>query len=135
MKKDIPELKVEDLAIVIAPRAEGAEHEDLWEAYLFNLKEEAIQNVMVSSWGYGELNGREKKTTTLRHFFERVDPLSLVPIEPILKEAFALTNEYWVSFSFEGQMYDKRYVFVVGSMEPSNFMLIPFLNRKGVMIR
>jgi hypothetical protein len=135
MKKDIPELKVEDLAIVIAPRSADAEHEELWETYLLNLKEDAIKNVMVSSWGYGELNGREKKTTTLRHFFERVEPLSLVPIEPILTEAFALTNEFWLSFTFEGQMYDKRYVFVVGSMEPINFTLIPFLNRKGVMIR
>lgn len=135
MKKDIPELKVEDLAIVIAPRSAEAAHEELWETYLLNLKEDAIQNVMVSSWGYGEVNGREKKTTTLRHFFERVEPLSLVPIEPILTEAFALTNEFWLSFTFEGQMYDKRYVFVVGSMEPINFTLIPFLNRKGVMIR
>jgi hypothetical protein len=79
--------------------------------------------------------GQEKKTSTLRHFFERVEPMGMVLIEPILKEAFALTNEYWVSFSFEGEMYDKRYIFVVGSMEPSNYTLIPFLNRRGVMIR
>ena len=135
MKKDIPELKVEDLAIVIAPRAEGAEHEELWETYLFNLKEEPIQNVMVSSWGYGELNGREKKTTTLRHFFERVDPLSLVPIEPILKEAFALTNEYWVSFYINKVMYDKKYIFLPETIKEENFILIPYINKKGVMIK
>jgi hypothetical protein len=135
MKKDIPELKVEDLAIVIAPRADDAHHEELWETYLLNLKEEPLQNVMVSSRGYGEIDGQEKKTSTLRHFFERVEPMGMVLIEPILKEAFALTNEYWVSFSFEGEMYDKRYIFVTGSMEPSNFTLIPFLNRRGVMIR
>jgi hypothetical protein len=135
MKKDIPELKVEDLAIVIVPRADDAHHEELWETHLLNLKEEPLQNVMVSSRGYGEIDGQEKKTSTLRHFFERVEPMGTVLIEPILKEAFALTNEYWVSFSFEGEMYDKRYVFVTGSMEPSNFTPIPFLNRKGVMIR
>ena len=135
MKKDIPELKVEDLALVIAPRSDDAQHEELWETFLINLKEEAIQNVMISSWGYGELDGREMKTTTLRHFFEQVGPLSVHPIEPILTKAFSLTNEYWVSYTFEGQMYDKRYVFVVGSMEPTNFTPIPFLNRRGVMIR
>ena len=135
MKKDIPELKVEDLALVIAPRNDDAQHEELWETFLINLKEESIQNVMISSWGYGELDGREMKTTTLRHFFEQVGPLSVHPIEPILTKAFALTNEYWVSYTFEGQMYDKRYIFVVGSMEPTNFTPIPFLNRRGVMIR
>ena len=135
MKKDIPELKVEDLALVIAPRSDDAQHEELWETFLINLKEEAIQNVMISSWGYGELDGREMKTTTLRHFFEQVSPLSVNPIEPILTKAFSLTNEYWVSYTFEGQMYDKRYIFVVGSMEPTNFTPIPFLNRRGVMIR
>lgn len=135
MKKDIPELKVEDLALVIAPRSDDAQHEELWETFLINLKEEPIQNVMISSWGYGELDGREMKTTTLRHFFEQISPLSVNPIEPILTKAFALTNEYWVSYTFEGQMYDKRYVFVVGSMEPTNFTPIPFLNRRGVMIR
>ena len=135
MKKDIPELKVEDLALVIAPRSDDAQHEELWETFLINLKEEAIQNVMISSWGYGELEGREMKTTTLRHFFEQIGPLSVNPIEPILTKTFALTNEYWVSYTFEGQMYDKRYIFVVGSMEPTNFTPIPFLNRRGVMIR
>jgi hypothetical protein len=135
MKKDIPELKVEDLAIVIVPRADDAHHEELWETHLLNLKEVPLQNVMVSSRGYGEIDGEAKKTSTLRHFFERVEPMGMVLIEPILKEAFALTNEYWVSFSFEGEMYDKRYIFVTGSMEPSNYTLIPFLNRRGVMIR
>ena len=135
MKKDIPELKVEDLALVIAPRSDDAQHEELWETFLINLKEEPIQNVMISSWGYGELDVREMKTTTLRHFFEQIGPLSVNPVEPILTQAFSLTNEYWVSYTFEGQMYDKRYVFVVGSMEPTNFTPIPFLNRRGVMIR
>jgi hypothetical protein len=135
MKKDIPELKVEDLALVIAPRGDDAQNEELWDTFLINLKEEAIQNVMISSWGYGELDGREMKTTTLRHFFEQIGPLSIHPIEPILTKAFSLTNEYWVSYTFEGQMYDKRYIFVVGSIEPTNFTPIPFLNRRGVMIR
>lgn len=135
MKKDIPELKVEDLALVIAPRSDDSAHEELWDTFLINLKEESIQNVMISSWGYGELDGRDIKTTTLRHFFEEMGPLSIHPIEPILTKAFSLTNEYWVSYTFEGQMYDKRYVFVVGSIEPTNFTPIPFLNRRGVMIR
>jgi hypothetical protein len=32
-------------------------------------------------------------------------------------------------------MYDKKYVFVKGSISEENFTDIPFIDRKGVMIR
>ena len=137
MKKDIPELKVEDLAIAIAPRDEKTPilKEDLWDTYIINLKEEPIQNVMVVSKGYGIINGEQIKTTALRHFFEEIAPLDILKIEPILTKLFEITNEYWVSFSYGGQLYDKKYIFVVGSSEKINFTPIPFLNKRGVMIR
>ncbi len=135
MKKDIPVQKVEDLAIAIVPRIEENTEEELWDTFLINLKDESIKNVLISSSGYGEIEGEERKTTTLRHFFDEIGPLDIQLIEPIQKTLFDLTNEYWVSFTFEGYMYDKRYVFVRGSITQDNFTLIPFLNRKGVMIR
>ena len=134
MKRDIPELKVEDMAIVVVPPEYG--DDDLWECFLINFKEEAIQNVMVVSRGYGEdETGEKRRTSTLRHFFEVVGPLEMMQIEPIPKALFWLSHEYWVSFSFEGHLYDKKYVFVVGAIDKANFTMIPFLNRKGVMIR
>ena len=135
MKKDIDQKKVEDLAIAIVPRTDKAEDEDLWDTFLINLRDESITNVLISSSGYGELEGEGRKTTTLRHFFDEIGPLHIQLIEPIHQALFDLTNEYWVSFSFEGYMYDKRYIFVRGSISEENFTLIPFLNRKGVMIR
>jgi hypothetical protein len=135
MKKDIPELKVEDLAIAIVPSSVDLLEDELWDVYILNLKEEPIKNVLVSSRGYGEVNNEQIKTTTLRHFFEEIGPLEILKIEPIQKSLFRITNEYWVSFSFEGELYDKKYVFVVGSIESTNFTRIPFLDRKGVMIR
>lgn len=137
MKKDIPNLKVEDLAIAIVPRDEPNTNpdEDLWDTYIINLKEEKIKNVLIASQGYGELEGQEMKTTTLRHFFEEIGPLEILKVEPIQRKLFELTNEYWVSFNFDGYMYDKKYVFVKGSIAEYNFTLIPFINRKGVMIR
>lgn len=135
MKKDIPIQKVEDLAIAIVPRLDETTEEDLWDTFLINLKDESIKNVLISSTGYGEIEGEERKTTTLRHFFDEIGPLDIQLIEPIQKTLFDLTNEYWVSFTFDGYMYDKRYIFVRGSISQDNFTLIPFLNRKGVMIR
>jgi hypothetical protein len=138
MKKDIPELKVEDMAICIAPREEFEkdDEEDLWDTYIINFKEEPIQNVLIASTGYGENdNGERLKTTTLRHFFNEIKGTTLCKVEPIPTNLFNITNEYWVSFNYNGYMYDKKYVFVVGSIDTNNFTMIPFLNRRGVMIK
>lgn len=132
MKRDIPELKVEDVAVAIVPRQGD---EALWDSYLINLKEEHIENVLVNSRGYGEFKGDKVKTTILRHFFEQITPQTIIKIEPIQVKLFGLTNEYWVSFSYHGHLYDKKYVFVRGSIDKANFTSIPYTNWKGVMIR
>jgi len=131
MKKDIPQHKVEDLAIAVVPN----EGEELWDVFVINLRDEAIQSVFINSKGYGEKDGTEIKTTVLRHFFEEIGPLQIEKIEPIQTAVFELTNEYWVSFRYKGYLYDKKYIFVKGSISDINFTLIPFINRKGVMIR
>jgi hypothetical protein len=136
MKKDIPFLKVEDLAIAMVPRqAHEEDHEDFWDTYLINLKEESLKSVLINSTGYGEVNGESKKTTTLRYFYEEVGPLQIVKVEAVIKNVLTIANEYWVSFSYNGHLYDKKYIFVPGSLEEMNFTTIPFLNKRGVMIR
>jgi hypothetical protein len=133
MKKDIPQHKVEDIALAIAPR--DSEDDEFWDVYLVNLKNEMISNVLISSNGYGEISGEKMKTTTLRHFFEEIAPLSCTQIEPIQTRLFALNNEYMISFVLDDYMYDKTYIFVSGSIDSSHFTPVPFLGRKGVMIR
>ncbi|MCG8327921.1 MAG: hypothetical protein MI974_09570 [Chitinophagales bacterium] len=135
MKSDIKNLKVQDIAIAIVPRKDVNQDEALWDSYILNLKEEPITNVLINSRGYGEMDGEKVKTTILRHFFEEIGPLQVVKIEPIQTKLFNLTNEYWVSFVHQDYMYDKKYVFVTGSITEDNFTTIPFINMKGVMIR
>jgi hypothetical protein len=136
MKKDIELRKVEDLIIAIAPRLPDEEGSDLfWDSYLINLKDEPLRSVLVATRGYGEIDGETRKTATFRHFWEELGPLDMVRIEPIDKNLFVLANEFWVSFSHEDYLYDKKYVFVSGSLSEDYFMDIPFLDRKGVMIR
>ncbi|MGB3548906.1 MAG: hypothetical protein WBA17_18170 [Saprospiraceae bacterium] len=134
MKEDIIQQRVEDVAMVIAPRENGVD-EEVWDTYLINLRDEPMHNVLIASKGYGQIDGRTKSTTVLRHFFEEVKPYSLIKIEPIQRELFALTNEYWISFNEGDYMYDKKYVFVPGSIAPEHFTPIPLLKREGVMIR
>jgi hypothetical protein len=136
MKKDIEVRKVENLIIAIAPRTPDEEgYEDFWDAYLINLEEEPIKSVMVVSKGYGEINGDMRTTATLRHFWPEVGPMDAIKIEPIQSEVFELAQEFWVSFSYEDYLYDKKYVFVPGSIDTNHFTDVPFIDRRGVMIR
>ncbi len=52
-----------------------------------------------------------------------------------MEEAFALTNQYWVSFFEHEKMFDKKYIFVPDSITKKNFIMVPLLNSKGVMIQ
>jgi hypothetical protein len=136
MKKDIDIRKVEDLVIAIVPRLPGEDDfEDFWDAYIINLKDEPIQSVLVNSTGYGMKEGEMRRTSSLRYFWETIGPLQVEKIESIHKMLFDMASEYWVSFSFENYLYDKKYVFVQGSVDQCNFTEIPFLDRRGVMIR
>lgn len=135
MKKDIPNYRVEGLALAIVPREAGQENEELWDVYLLNFKNDPISSVLISSKGYGEINGKRMETTVLRHFFDEVPGEDYIKVEPIQTKLFGLANEYWVSFVHEDYMYDKKYVFVKGSIEEVNFTTIPMLERRGVMIR
>ncbi len=136
MIKDIPFLKVADLAMAMVPRMVFEEdHEDFWDAYLLNLKDEPIFSVIVNSSGYGELEGEPRRTTSLRYFWERIEAQTAVRVEPVYKAVFGLTNEYWVSFLYREYLYDKQYMFVPGSLDERHFCDIPLLRRRGVMIR
>lgn len=132
MKKDIPIKKVTDIAVAAVP---SQEDENFWDVYLLNLKEDTIKNVIISSRGYGEIEGEKVKTNQLRYFFEIIGPEMAVKIEPLDSQLFKLANEYWISFQYDNFMYDKKYVFVRGSFMEVNFTQIPIVQRKGIMIK
>jgi hypothetical protein len=99
------------------------------------LKNAAIENVLVSSKGYGEIDNRNLRTSELRHYIEKLEAHKFSKIEPIIEDVFGLANEYWVSFYVNKTIYDKKFVFLPESINENNFVTIPFLNKKGVMIR
>ncbi len=133
MLKDIPQLKVENVAVaVVKEQSNGA---DVWNAYIINLKNEVLEGVLITSKGYGMIEGEERKTSTLRHFIENIPPLSCAKIEPITDNVLNLNNEYWVSFYLNNTMYDRKYVFLPGVINEDFFTNIPLLDKRGVMIR
>ena len=90
---------------------------------------------MVVSTGYGLLNEKQMKTSTLRHFFDEIKRQDYIKIEPIQKEVFGLSNEFWLSFSLNNQLYDKQFVFLPETIVESNFVTIPIVGKRGVMIK
>jgi hypothetical protein len=133
MIKDIIQPEVTDIAMAVV--YENTENNSGWFVFLLNLKDTAIRGVLVSSKGYGEVQGESVKTSILRHFFDEVPAYSFQKVEAIMEDVFKLSNEYWVSFYIGDLIYDKKFVFLPESISEENFSSIPFLGLKGVMIR
>ncbi|GAB2688265.1 hypothetical protein GCM10027037_08410 [Mucilaginibacter koreensis] len=134
MLKDIPDYTVKDIAIGIALENESIESK-LWYVYLINLKYEPIENVLITSKGYGEKDGEQVKTSTLRHMIPVLEGQSKALIEPIDEQTFGLTNEYWLTYYIGKEIYDKKFVFLPESIVESNFIKLPVVNKPGVMIK
>ena len=130
MKKDIEQRKVEGVAIAIVPET----LEDLlWDCYLINEHDEPLKHVMITTRGYGKLDDEDVRTTTLRYFYDEVGPNRAISIEPIQASLFNLVNEFWVSFRLADHTYDKKYIFVAGSIAEEHFTHIDMLQRRGVL--
>lgn len=133
MRKDIHPPKVEGVAMAVVrePDPEGVEG---WYVYLVNRNEFPLENVLISSRGYGELAGEARRTSEMRHFLGQLGPRSWARIEPIMEELFGLNNQYWLSFYAHGKLHDKKYIFLPESIQEANFTPLPLMKVRGVMI-
>lgn len=134
MKKDLPENIVEDIAMAVVLMDETPEVKN-WTVYIVNLKSIPITNVLISSKGYGEKDGKQVKTSVLRHFIGDIKAKSFAGVEAIDPQVFGLTNEYWLSYYIDGVIYDKKFIFLPESIVDSNLIRIPLVNKPGVMIK
>jgi len=135
MRADLLGPKVENitLALVELP-IENAEHEYI--VFLINNRDDIMEGIIVTSTGFGThpASGESIKTSTLRKGIEVMVPGEVARIEPIMPDLFAINNEFWVSFWVHETMYDKRFVFEAGSIDPKEFKLIPALHAKGMLL-
>lgn len=134
MKADLPENIVEDVAIAVVLMSETPEVKN-WTVYLVNFKDEPITNVLITSKGYGEKDGKQVKTSLLRHFIGDVPAQGSAGVEAIDPAVFGLTNEYWLSYYIGSTIYDKKFIFLPESIIDTNLIRIPVLNKPGVMIK
>ncbi|SEP61159.1 hypothetical protein [Neolewinella agarilytica] len=134
MKQDILIPEVQDVLVAVVPR-DGKYEEEIWDIYVINLRKDPMDNVLITSQGYGMIDGSDKSTTVLRHFHQRLDASVAVKVEPIQKELFAIQNEYWISFNDKEVMLDKKFIFKANTITPDKMEMIPVLGKVGVMIK
>jgi len=130
MKKDIPIIQVSQVGIAIIPESDS----ELWEVYLVNLKDRMLRDIIVNSRGYGEVDGKKIETPTMRYYFEYLGKENAMKIELIQDDLLKVANEYWISFKIDDYLYDKKLVFVQGSISSDYFSNIPIVEKRGVII-
>lgn len=135
MREELQGPKVENIGVAVVQHLNEL-NEKLYTVYLLNLSEEIIDEILITSKGYGvnAVSGEKIETSTLRHRIDLMMPNEAKKIEPIMEDVFGLANEYWVSFWSHDKMYDKKFIFVPESISESNMQKIPVLGDLGVLI-
>lgn len=132
MKKDIkiPEVKNVTFAII---RKKNETDDFIWEVYLLNSNDFALDNILVMSRGYGVVKDEKVETSTLRHFFEKVDANDTLLVEPIDPNLFVLNNEFGLTYYVDGEIFFKKFMFTAGAMDEANLTHISRLQAEGIL--
>jgi len=133
MKKDILFPKPEGVHIAALPETDELNKTE-WYVYLINTREDDLSNILITSKGFGKVDGDERATSTLRKKLQDMGPNSAQRFELIPNELLSFTNEFWLSFYIGNQIYDKKYIFMPESLIEANFTSLPILNQQGVLI-
>lgn len=136
MKEGLTGPIVENVAVAIVQEL-SEDKEFIYNTYLLNLREDIMEGIIISVTGYGKnpTSGEPVKTATLRHSLEVLLPNEAAKIEPLMEEVFAIDNEFWISFWVNDDLFDKKFVFPAGSIQPEKMEIIPLLGFKGTLIQ
>ena len=129
MKKDIHIPVVSNIAIAIVKESEE------WYAYLINQNSFSLENVLISSKGYGTIHEKPKKTTFFSHYLGTIMGKSYQKIEMMCKDVFGLTNEFLLTYYLDNVIHDKKYIFLPESILIENKTKLPPMNKLGIMIK
>lgn len=125
--------KVEGVHIAIIEEMDEVQNSS-WNVYIINEKSTHLSNVLLTSKGYGKREKEEVKTTTLRRQIKDIPAHSYQKVEVLPEELHSLTNEYWLSFYADNQVFDKKYIFLPESIVRKNLIQVPVINQKGILI-
>ena len=135
MKKDI-EIPIVENVYVAAVFNRWDNDEQQWWIHLINDNTSPLENVVIQSRGYSDLDTKSgQKTATLRKVIQVLPAKSAAKLEPIMPEVFHLFNEYWVTFFEEGTLKDRKFIFGPHTIEAAIKEDLPVLKDKGILVR
>ncbi|MCC5920590.1 MAG: hypothetical protein LAT68_10680 [Cyclobacteriaceae bacterium] len=137
MKEDINIPKVEGIKLAMVPDTElGAPvlPDTYWKAHLINTNSYAIEGVLINTKGYGEIDGRAKETGTFRHHIDVLEGGAAAAFETLPPDLLQLNNEFMLTYFHDGKLFDRKYIFETGSIQPDRMQHIDELKRDGVVL-
>ncbi len=133
MLKDIQTSEIPSIAIAAIQEFNENQIPE-WYIYFINYSSIHLKGVLISSKGWGEINGEEKETSVLRHFLDQVDAMSYTKVEAIQPEVFGLYNQYWMSAYANENMIDFKFIFEPNTIDEINFEMVGLINQKGIIL-
>ena len=112
MKADIEELVGNHVSVYIVKTDNKDEQGlDVWDAMLYNESAFKLENILINTKGYGRIEDREVSTATMRYFKDNLDPGTSFTIEPITAEVLKINNEFWITYSLDSKLFERKIVF------------------------
>lgn len=116
MRKDIIVPESTDVYVIATNEWNEEKAFQQWNIYLVNLKREPIEMVLILARGYSDT----QKSSTLRHGLGDIPAREQRKIEMVDEQVFGLTNEYMVTYLFEGKMIERTFKFPPNSIKEDN---------------
>ena len=126
---DIPEVKDIHVAAVLEFNDEYNTHD--WNVYIINDGLEPIETVLIVTQGYDE----KDMTAPFRKTITMVPARGYAKIEFIEEGVFKLDNFFTITYFIGNKMYDKRFELPRFSIKEENAVLLPVMDKKGVLAR
>lgn len=133
MLKDIELLNDKKVGVAIIKELNDA-LEEVWNVYIINFNAKAVQNVLITCKGYGQIDNEPKETTIMRYFMGDVPEKSFMKVEPIDPSLFVLNNEYFVTFYENGTILDKKLTFLSNTIYDDVLIEIDLIKKAGVLL-
>lgn len=126
---DIPEVKDIYVAAVLEFNEDYNTHD--WNVYLINDGTFPIETVLIVAQGYDE----KDMTAPFRKTITVVPAKGFAKIEFIEERVFKLDNFFSTTYFIGNKMYDRRFELPRHSIKDENAVILPVMDKKGVLAR
>lgn len=131
MRKDIKIPKVKDVYVAAVLEFNMDFNTNDWNVYFINDSEYPLETVLIVSQGYDN----KDLTAPMRHSIQLVPPKGYAKVEFLEESVLRLDNFFSVTYFIGDTLYDKRFELPAYSVLEDNSVMLPVMERKGVLAR